>query len=188
MTLTKCFDAAFPPAEVPAGCGAVLGYIGTVGPDRLDRAEHVWAPRQWLPFAGLRQFPCWVTDFSKDPVASANQAVVLARALGWRPLYRRALVYDTEALVDRAWCQRFEHTVDTHLFVPVNYGSASVVAQNGSSRLWLAKWDGDPQLEGGQSVEAHQYAAGVIIPGGLADFSSIGPDLIRHGAQGPRIV
>lgn len=187
MSLTKGFDAAFPPELAPAGCGFALGYIGTVGPDRLDRDEHVWTLQEWQRFAHLRQFPCWVTDFSKSPVASAVDAVELARALGWRSIYGRALVYDTEALVDRAWCVEFEYEIRAHGFEAVNYGSASVVAQNGSALLWIAKWDGDPQLEGGQSVEAHQYAANVGVPGGTVDFSVMSPQLLGHGGMGARI-
>ena len=184
MTLTKCFDAAFPPAQAPDGCGAVLGYIGRPGPGRLDRDEHPWTLEEWLRFGHIRQFPCWVTDFSKDPRASAADAVHLARALGWNS--GRAIVFDTEDLVDRPWCVVFAAEIEGYYFTPVNYGSASVVARNGCGWLWLAKWDGDPQLEDGQGVEAHQYVAGVTVPGGIVDFSVVSDDLLHHGGRGPR--
>jgi hypothetical protein len=180
LALHKGFDASTQiPTHMPRGCTFAAGYIG-------GNTPHVWTRGEWNRFAGtsgVRVFPIWVADFAADPVRSAKDAVAAMRRLGWSP--GRALVYDTEDTVDRAWCRAFRHEA-AHLQVPVNYGSAAVVARNGDDRLWIAKWDGDPALEGGQDVEAHQYVADVPAAGGVVDFSVMEFRLFRQGGVGPR--
>jgi hypothetical protein len=164
---------------MPPGCTFAAGYIG-------GNTPHVWTKGEWNRFArisGVRLFPIWVADFATDPVRSAKNAVAAMRKLGWSP--GRALVYDTEDTVDKAWCRSFRHEVG-HVQVPVNYGSAAVVARNGDDRLWIAKWDGDPVLEDGQDVEAHQYRADVSVAGGVVDFSVMDDPLFRQGGRGSR--
>lgn len=180
MALKKGFDASTQiPARMPAGCTFAAGYIGGSTP-------HVWTRDEWNRFAGVsgaRLFPIWVADFASDPVQSAKDAVTAMRRLGWSP--GRALVYDTEATVDTAWCRAFRREAG-HEQIPVNYGSAAVVAQNGDDRLWIAKWDGDPALGGGQDVLAHQYEANVSAAGGVVDFSVMDDGLFRQGGVGLR--
>jgi hypothetical protein len=180
MSLTRCFDASTQiPDKMPPGCKGALGYIG-------GQAEHVWTTAEWNRFArgkGVRLFPCWVADFSADPRQSARSALTAARRLGWRP--HRAVVLDTEATVNKDWVAEFTHELDGGLTV-VNYGSAAVVAQNGSAHLWVANWDDDAVLEGGQSVDGHQYEADVQVAGGVVDYSVINEWLFDHGGAGPR--
>jgi len=180
VALHKGFDASTQiPAHLPAGCTFAAGYIGGSTP-------HVWTKAEWNRFAGIsgvRLFPIWVADFASDPVQSAKDAVAAMRRLGWSP--GRALVYDTEATVDQAWCRAFRREAG-NVQVTVNYGSEAVVARNGDARLWIAKWDGDPALEGGQGVEAHQYVADVSAAGGVVDFSVMADGLFRQGGVGPR--
>jgi hypothetical protein len=174
VTLTRCFDAAYPPGQVPAGAGAVLGYIG---PD--PAAYHVWTPTQWRPFSQLRQFPCWVCDVSHSPEQQATGAYLAMKKLGWRQ--HRALVYDTETLIDPAWCAAFEKALQALGPLPVHYESESVIGQNGASRVWAALWDGRPVLND-QSWWAKQYMSG----GGL-DWSVVSPELLANGGQGMRL-
>jgi hypothetical protein len=180
MGLTRCFDASTQiPDKMPPGCKAVLGYIG-------GQARHVWTTAEWNRFGhgkDVRLFPCWVADFAADPRQSARHALDAARKLGWRP--HRVVVLDTEVAVDRRWVREFTHEVEGELTV-VNYGSAAFVARNGSTHLWVAKWDDDPVLEGGQSVDGHQYVADVQVAGGVVDFSVINEWLFDHGGRGPR--
>jgi hypothetical protein len=182
MSLVKVFDASDQiPTTMPPTCHGVLGYIG-------GRAEHVWTVAEWNRFATVgnevRLFPCWVADFSRSPVTSALDAAHAAFTRGWSR--GRAIVLDTEAAVDRAWVSSWAVELDRTGFIDVNYGSASVVAKNGCPRLWVAAWDNDPVLEGGQAVEAHQYATNVSTAGGVVDLSVVGPVLWPLGGYGKR--
>lgn len=173
MTLTRCFDAAYPPGSVPAGAGAVLGYIG---PD--PAAYHVWTVAEWQPFQRIRQFPCWVCDTSQGPKAQAAAATAAMFKLGWRQ--HRALIYDTEDLIAPGWCAAFEAAVEAIGPLPVHYESESVIGKNGAARVWAALWDGRPVLQGGWW--AKQYMSG----GGL-DWSVVSPELLANAGVGRRL-
>lgn len=173
MTLTRCFDAAYPPGSVPAGAGAALGYIG---PD--PAAYHVWTVAEWQPFAGLRQFPCRVIDYNEAPEAQARLACAEMFKLGWRQ--HRALIGDMEAVVDPAYWAAFEAAVEKIGPVPVAYESESVIGQNKAKRVWAALWDGRPVLQGGWW--AKQYMSG----GGL-DWSVVSPELLANAGVGRRL-
>ena len=175
MTLTRCFDAEWPPGAVPPGAGACLGYIGR---ERLDDDAHVWTVPQWQPFAGIRQFPCWVCNTANSPQVSARAAAAAMFQLGWRQ--HRALVYDTEALIDPAWCKAFEVALQAIGPLPVHYESESVIGKNGATRVWAALWDGRPVLQGGWW--AKQYMSG----GGL-DWSVVSPELLANAGVGRRL-
>ena len=99
MTITKIFDAAYPPASAPAGCKGVLGYIG--GPN----AYHTWTLEEWQPFSHLVQFPCWVPELTGNPEAQAAAAVAAAKQLGWAAhepaASERAIIFDLENTVER---------------------------------------------------------------------------------------
>ena len=98
--LYRVFDAAYPPPAAPPGCAGVLGYIGG------SRAAHVWPAKAWLPFRGLRQFPCWVPSLSDNAREAGRFAVRAARELGWAPgpkVGPRVIVIDMETLADRVW-------------------------------------------------------------------------------------
>ena len=75
MTETyECFDASNRiPATAPPGFRAVLGYLNTK-PDPYGAADP-WTLGDWLRFAHLRQFPCWVGDTAMSPVPQAQQAM-----------------------------------------------------------------------------------------------------------------
>ena len=174
MALTKCFDAALPPASVPDGAGAVLGYIGN---HRLDLDFHIWTPQEWQPFAGLRQFPVWELNTSVGARESAQAAVAAMTALGWSP--GRALVGAMETTIAPQWWDVFEDEVTNLHMVPVCYGSASTVFGNQAEHYWVARWDGAPVLEQGEW--AHQY-----LSGGALDWSVLSQQLLHHGGIGPR--
>jgi hypothetical protein len=181
MSLTRCFDAAFPPSQVPGGARAVLGYIGSDYPDaeRLDRDFHVWTAAEWLPFAELRQFPVWECDISQSARASAANAVSEMRELGWSA--GRALVGAMETYVAPKWWDAFEREVDSLGMEAVCYGSASTVYGNSAMWYWEALYDGVPQLPGGRGAVAKQY-----LSAGSLDWSVIAPALLKLGGTGPR--
>jgi hypothetical protein len=183
--LYKCFDASRPPPEAPAGCRAVLGYIGGATP-------HVWSLAEWLRFASLRQFPAWLAMLDRDPVAQARQACQTAARMGWVNDGTRVIVCDTEAFTSRPWYQSWKAEVIRAGYLECNYGSLGtpghpLVELNGSGRIWAALWDADPVLEGGQLVEAHQYDDDVPGPGGVpVDLSVMEHALFILGGGGPR--
>jgi len=182
--LYQAFDAEFPPSEIPAGCAAVLGY--TSG----QRAANIWAPRQWLPFAGIRQFPCHVPDFgAEDPVSSARTAVQAALNLGWAAGMpeRRVIVCDAETLTDPEWYAEFANEVDMEEFTSVLYGSIGNALLNAASDLWVADW-GVPTMPDGQTIHAAQIIAGVPFGGTLVDYSVIDHWMLARGGVGPRHV
>jgi hypothetical protein len=182
MPLTRCFDAAYPPPFVPAGAGAVLGYIGSDYPDpeRLDRNFHTWTPAEWLPFKGIRQFPVWECNPANSAKASAANAVSEMRELGWFP--GRALVGAMETFITSGWWAVFEREVEALGMFPVCYGSRSTVYGNHAKRYWEALYDGVPALPSDNPTTlAKQYFSG----GGI-DWSVVSPQLIQHGGVGPR--
>jgi hypothetical protein len=182
VTLTRCFDAAYPPPSPPPGAGAVLGYIGSDYPDpeRLDRDFHVWTAAEWLPFAGLRQFPVWECDITQSARASAANAVSEMRELGWST--GRALVGAMETYVAPKWWHSFENEVESLGMTAVCYGSASTVYGNDAAWYWEALYDGVPQLTDGRwPTLAKQY-----LSTGTIDWSVLAPQLVKLGGVGPR--
>jgi hypothetical protein len=177
MTLTRCFDAAYPPPAPPPGAGAVLGYIGS---DHLDRDYHIWTPAEWLPFKDLRQFPVWECNPANSAAASAAAAVAEMRRLGWFP--GRALVGAMETYVAPDWWAAFEDEAIRLDAWPVCYGSESTVYRNFALRYWEALYDGIPALPAARpSTLAKQY-----LSLGSLDWSVVSPELLQHGGQGPR--
>lgn len=185
MTLYRVFDAAYPPSTPPPGCHGVLGYIGGT------RATHTWPATAWLPFRGLRQFPCWVPSTTDAPGATAQQAAARARALGWAPgptVGPRVIVCDLEALEDRAWYSLWAAEITAAGFVPVAYGSLSTVLANAASDVWAAAWDDSATLPAGQTIHGHQYQADVPYSGTQVDFSVVDDWMIQRGGVGSRHV
>src|SRR5215469_9895656 len=154
MTLHKCFDAAFPPQTASPGAQAVLGYLGRAG-----QTPHVWTLAEWQRFAHLRQFPAWVPDFGNDPDHEAVAATIAMLDHGWAPGQpdTRAIVCDLETQVRPDWYQKWADRIGSEGFVSVAYGSLSTILQNAAAHLWVAVWDGDPVIEPGQTINAHQY-------------------------------
>jgi hypothetical protein len=177
MTLTRCFDAAYPPSYVPAGAGAVLGYIGA---DGLDEDRHIWTPEEWLPFRGLGQFPVWECNTARGAAESAEDAVLAMHALGWHD--GRALVASMETTVAPRWWDAFEAEVMNLRMNPVCYGSASTVFGNNALHYWIADWDGIPALPAAQ----HRILAKQYLSGGGMDWSVVSPELMHHAGRGPR--
>lgn len=184
MSVHKCIDAAYPPPACPAGTAAVLGYIGG------HRATHVWAPPQWLPFAGIRQFPAYVADLGADPAVQAGQAVDAMFQLGWSPFLteaaRRLLVCDLETGSDPAWYQRWADIVIRGGYVPVAYGSASTVLGNAASDVLVADWDNIPDIPSGQTIHGGQYKANVPLGNTQVDYSVVDDWMMARGGIGPR--
>jgi hypothetical protein len=132
-SLARCFDAAFPPSMAPPECRAVLGYIGG------EHAAHPWTAGEWDRFGHLIQFPAFVPDMAKNPVAQAAEAVDLAAELGWRE--HRAIICDTETAVDPSWWRLWSAEITRQRFVPVDYGSLSFVVHNDAEIIWAARWN-----------------------------------------------
>jgi hypothetical protein len=183
MTLTKQFDAAYPPSSIPAGCGAVAGYIGRAG-----YTPHIWTPAQWQPFKGLYQVPIWVPDVNGNPAGEAADASATAAALGWAAHHpdTRTIVFDLETTVDPSWWRQLAVAVAGEGFQAVPYGSLSTVLGNGAAEVWTADWDGDFTLQGGRSVEATQYQANVPFDGTDIDLSICSAWWTAHAGTGPR--
>jgi hypothetical protein len=175
VALTRCFDAAFPPAYPPSGAGAVLGYVSAGG---LDRNYRTWLPSDWLPFKNLRQYPVWEVNIGADPRQSARNAVASMRELGWN--VGRALVGAMETYIDPHWWLACEQEIEALGQWPVCYGSASTVYGNHARQVWEAHYDGRPDLPPPPAV-AKQY-----MSGGALDWSVLAPALLERGGEGPR--
>ena len=176
--LYRVFDAATPPVQAPPGCQGVLGYIGG------KRAAHVWTLAEWQRFAVLVQFPAWVPDLTAEqPVPSAVAACHTMQSIGWAPFQaaKRVIVCDLETDVARGWYAQFAAEVEQQGFTSVAYGSLSTVLENAAADVWVAAWDGSATLLAGQTIHAHQYAAGQSL-----DFSVADEWLFARGGQGPR--
>ena len=183
--LYRVFDAAYPPPAAPPGCQGVLGYIGG------SRATHVWPATAWLPFRGLRQFPCWVPSLNDNPARAAQLAVAAALKLGWAPgpkVGPRVIVYDLEADANRAWYAPCAEETIHGGFVPVAYGSLSTVLQNAASDVWAADWNGEQVIPAGQTIHGHQDQADVAFGGTRVDYSVVDAWLYERGGVGPRHV
>jgi hypothetical protein len=182
-SLFTVFDAAFPPSSAPARTVGALGYVGAPGD-----ATNVWSLSDWQPFAGLRQFPCWVPDFSREPETDAIDAVDAAEMRGWAPRQpdARAIICDLEGYTVPAWYGDWAATVTEHGFTPVAYGQASTLFSNGAADNWVAVWDSVPDLPDGVSVHGHQYAASMPWLGTFVDLSVVDQWLLDRGGVGPR--
>jgi hypothetical protein len=181
--LYRVFDAAYPPPAAPPGCTGVLGYIGG------SRAAHVWPAKAWLPFRGLRQFPCWVPATTDGPIEAGQFAVRAARALGWAPgpkVGPRVIVCDLETVENRAWYATWALTVGEGGFVPVVYGSLSTVLANAGTDVWAADWNGEAVIPAGQTIHGHQDQADVPFAGTRVDYSVVDAWLYERGGVGPR--
>ncbi len=176
MKLTRCFDASLQiPVSAPAGCEAVLGYIG-------GSALHIWTPEEWDRFGSLRQFPCWVADLASSATNQATDATAAAKRLGWNA--GRAIVADMESASNASWWDEWADEVTKLHYQPAWYGTASVAGVYTAKFKWVADFDNNPDLPDGWA--AKQYAANVEVPGGVVDLSVIGDGLITHGGLGPR--
>jgi hypothetical protein len=177
--ISRVFDASTPPQTAPPGFAGVLGYVGKRG-----FTPHVWTPEEWRRFGHLRQFPCYVPDLNADPAAEARIAVAAVEALGWAKFPEpntRAIICDTEVKIVPAWYATFAAIVGEAGFIAVDYGSLWFAAQNLAADIWAAEWDGNAQLEAGQTIHGHQYNAGQIM-----DLSVIDEWLLNRGGVGPR--
>jgi hypothetical protein len=176
-TLHHCFDAAFPPSQVPSDCDSVLGYVGG------SLADHVWTPQEWQPFGDLAQFPCWVCDLTANPVDQARDASAAARKLGWNT--GRAMIGDTETAVDPVWWDSFARQLDLLDWVAVDYGSQYYVVQNKPAIMWVADWNGIPNLPDSETW-GDQYIANREYQNTTIDLSVINHDLYLLGGEGKR--
>lgn len=177
----RCFDAAYPPLEPPAGCDSVLGYIGGA------KAYRVWTHAEWLRFRGLRQFPCWVPDVhgKSTPAAAGHAAVATANARGWRSRGgSRVIVCDLETTVAPAWYKAFAEAVNEGGYWCVAYGSASTVRGNDASNYWVADYDGEANIPGW--AHAKQYSENVRYSSTQVDYSVISDWMYERGGRGPR--
>lgn len=177
-------DAAYPPAHVPPEFSGVMGYIGGA------RATHVWSLAEWLPFSGMRQFPCYVPDLGSGPGPQARDAVGRAAGLGWAAYMpgdgRRVIVFDLETGQYPAWYAAAAAVVTSAGFMPVCYGSMSSVFGNEAYANIAAEWDGIDKIPAGQTLHGVQYAANVQLEGAKVDYSVFDSWLFNRGGVGPR--
>lgn len=184
MSLHRVFDAAYPPASAPPGVQGVLGYVGAPG-----RTPHVWTLQEWLRFSHLVQFPCYVPDLGNNPDTEALTAVGAVLRLGWAPHEpdTRVIVLDGETAQFPGWYEKFAARVAGSGFAAVDYGSLSAVAGNYAADLWVADWDGDPNLLGeGQTIHGDQFSANLNYGGTQIDLSSVDDWLFARGGRGAR--
>jgi hypothetical protein len=187
MSYPKIMDAAVPPPFVPPGIDGVMGYIGGA------RATRVWTLADWLKFSHVAQFPVYVPDLNADPVAQAHDAVTKAKALGWAAFMpepqRRAIIFDTEALINRPWYATAAAIVTDAGFMPAAYGSLSVVLENAAELVIAAAWSGGsalPAIPEGQTIAGLQWEPNVPVQGTMVDYSVFTPALFARGGVGPR--
>ena len=173
-------DAAYPPPAIPAGVTGIMGYIGGL-------ADHVWTPKEWAPFASIRQYPIWVAEGGAADTQAAA-ACAAAKKLGWAPDQpdERVLVVDMETAVEPAWYGIFADVVIANGFIPVAYGSLSTVLGNAAADVIAADWDGIKQIPAGQTIHGVQYQANVKAGGGTVDFDLFDAWLMARGGVGPR--
>jgi len=155
MNLFRAYDAEYPPAQAPAGCYAVLGYIG-------GSADHTWTVEEWRQASDngrLRQGPIWGAQLDLDPVANGQLAVAMAALRGWKE--GRAIWLDMETWQAPAWVASFIAAVEGAGYAVGVYGSQSTVFANPAGRggYWVADWDGTPDVM--PVATGHQYLAGV---------------------------
>jgi hypothetical protein len=183
VTLSKQFDAAYPPTSAPPGCTVVAGYIGG------SEALNVWTPAEWQRFRHLYQVPIWVPDTSGDPKAEARAACAASKALGWGPYLssRRLLVFDLEMAEVPAWYAAAAAEVAAQGYIAAAYGSLSTVLANKAAVVWSADWDGDYALDDGQSIEATQYSADVAWQDTQVDYSAVSDWWVTHSGVGARL-
>ena len=184
MTLSRMFDAAWPPATAYPGCQAVAGYIGPV-----DGTPHVWTPQEWGRFAGLTQFPIWVGAGRFDGTADGLAAADAMHALGWRPgsPNRRACVLDMEGHVSPGYVNAFGAQLWQAGYQTFIYEDEQALGGNPVKEgIWLALWDGTADLPPFAAVLAHQYAPDVPWQGGAVDLSVVTAQMLAHGGVGAR--
>lgn len=174
-------DAAYPPPAIPAGVTGIMGYIG-------GAATHVWMPKEWAPFASIRQYPIWVADLNESATSQGMAAVKAAEALGWAPREAdtRVIVIDMEASANAAFYEAMEVEIIADGYVPVCYGSLSTVLGNAAADVIAADWDGIKSIPAGQTIHGVQYAANVKAGGGTVDYDLFDAWLMARGGVGPR--
>ena len=180
------FDASVPPPISPAGCQAVLGYVGREG-----FTPHVWTATEWDRFRHLRQVPAWLPDFSVGPVNEAHAAIKAVQDLGWAAdeTDERAIVFDfetAEGASTRAWWEDTSAELAVQGFTGVVYGSLSTILENAAADVIVADWNNTAQLLPGQTIHGHQYQAGVPFLGTQVDFSVIDEWLFERAGRGAR--
>lgn len=181
--LSKVFDAATPPSTVPPGCTGALGYIGRPG-----FAARTWVRSDWMMFAHLAQFPCWVpklTNHAGLEAGAITQAAIRAgfAATAARPL---AVVIDYEAngAAEATWHADLADALGAVHYDAIAYGSLSSIMAMGAAHVWTAAWDNSAHLEpDAMTVHAHQYLAGVIIGGTQVDYSIADPWLMSRALR-----
>ena len=181
MSLFRAYDAEYPPAQAPAGCYAVLGYIG-------GSADHTWTPEEWRQASDngrLRQGPIWGAQLELDPDANGRSAAAAARALGWAE--GRCIWLDMETWQAPAWVTSFIDAVQSEGYQEGTYGSQSTVFANpaGVGGYWVADWDGDPDVS--PSATGHQYLAGVPEGGTTINLDVFDSTVLDLFGKGPRI-
>ena len=173
-------DAAYPPPAIPAGVTGIMGYVG-------GAATHVWTPKDWAPFASIRQYPIWVAG-TESGERGGDEAAAAALELGWAPHQEdaRVIVCDMEADIDPSWYAAWAAVITNNGFTPVVYGSLSTVLGNAAADVIAADWDGIKQIPPGQTIHGVQYAANVKAGGGTVDYDLFDAWLMARGGVGPR--
>lgn len=188
MRLYHAFDASNPPSRPYPGVHAAAGYVGGDTP-------HVWTLKEWnraTNDGGLRSLPIWVnTDFSKDPVDMAIQAMRAVHALGWYQLHpqagHRIIALDTETSHDATWIRRFAHTTfNGYGYLTLDYRSLDAHLAAPSGKLeWIAHYDVPPGPYTGDQC-MYQYKAEVPWDGTRVDLNVMDDKVYSLLGRGPR--
>lgn len=159
-------DAAFPAGgKLPAGSGAVAGYIGG------EHALHTWSAKDWKAFAGIRKLPIWVPSNTSGGEADGWACLEAMYKLGIPQ--GSAVAYDKETDVNPAQCKAFCAVVQWAGFHPWVYGSASTVFGNAVDNYWVADYVQHPYMYPGRNVRATQYEDNIKSSGTAFDLSEV---------------
>jgi len=182
MSLYRMFDAAYPPTIAYPGCQAAAGYIG-------GNTPHVWTAEEWQRFGHLYQFPIYVGAGRALGTDDGKAAADAMHSMGWRPgdPNRRACVLDMEDDIASNYVNEFAAVLWESGYETLIYESLGALQCNPCKEgVWLADWNGEPDIPAYASVVAHQFAGNVAWDGTQVDLSVVTGGMLAHGGQGPR--
>lgn len=183
------WDAEFVPDPAPTEInGMHMSYAGIyLGGSSAARVTPS-RERARITEAGLKTMPIWVpTPGFDNPRQAALDAANLLRMAGvpdhatpWR-----VLMWDQETgiLPDPSWLALAADTLAARGYGSLVYGSpdgSHLFANPPRSGYIVASWDGRPTLYPAPHVVGKQFAAGVVVPGGVVDLDVIDATLLDH--------
>lgn len=181
------FDAAWPPASLPAPCSVAAGYVGDAPP-----AAHKWSFDDWRHAAALpgitELLAIGVYGPGRNPIDDARQhagdAIIIAVECGFGPVSGNVIALDVEenvaaGAVDyvNAWAAEISRLA----FIPLIYTSRSAGHLFAAHPRWLADWTGQPHMD--LEAVATQYAS--FPTADLSLVEDVVPLWKVHAHEGP---